>query len=386
MDGGQPLARQNNFDLLRLAFALMVCGVHSHELSRNETLAPLTTFLSSGIALHGFFVISGFLITQSCEKSRSLGEYFVKRFRRIYPAYAAVIVVCLVGGLFITTISPGEYLASRQTWRYLVANLAFLNFLQPSLPGVFSGNGFSAVNGALWSIRAEVIFYFLAPTICVASRRVSPWIVCTAIYLGCVAFSAASLSIPGEVAGVLFHKLRVELLTPLACFSSGALLHYCFVPFRNQCWRLLMPALGLLIFTGHWPHAEWLDYCRPLCLAVVVISAAIALPHLGNWGRFGDFSYGVYISHFPIVQTLVAAGLFATHPWWALCLALALSGVAACLSWHLVEKRFLRTGSHYLLAAARESFLRDLQEVSATSVPPRFRPRRHGTGRAKPVS
>jgi peptidoglycan/LPS O-acetylase OafA/YrhL len=58
--------------------------------------------------------------------------------------------------------------------------------------------------------------------------------------------------------------------------------------------------------------------------------------------RFGDLSYGLYIYGWPVEQTLLYAsgGKLA---WWQLFpLALAITGVIALASWHLVEKPALR--------------------------------------------
>lgn len=381
MDRRASIPRHNNFDLLRLAFAWMVVGVHSYELSHAAALKPLAEWLSSSVAVHGFFVISGFLIAASFEKSRSLRDFFVKRARRIYPAYAAVIAFCVFGGLCLTTLSPLDYFMSRQTWKYIAANLVFLNFLQPSLPGVFADNTLSAVNGALWSIRVEALLYCLVPMLCRLSRRWSPEIACGGIYAVCVTLS---LLVPQELSGTvgfLVHKLRVELLAPLVCFVCGTWLYFRFhwvalLDRREQslsfsldtihvrqavAWRPLLWRSSILLFAGSILVCPWfvtpsigLELLRPLCLAVIVIHAGCVWPCLGNWGRYGDFSYGTYIYHFPILQTLIAAGLFREHPFVGLALAAAMTSAAACLSWHLVEKRFLRKESHYVAATVQD--------------------------------
>ena len=89
---------------------------------------------------------------------------------------------------------------------------------------------------------------------------------------------------------------------------------------------------------------------EPLALGILVIFAATAFPHLGNFARYGDFSYGVYIIHFPVIQALVASGLFARDPWVASLASLLLVSTLAALSWHVVERPFLRRRSHYRLA------------------------------------
>jgi peptidoglycan/LPS O-acetylase OafA/YrhL len=54
--------------------------------------------------------------------------------------------------------------------------------------------------------------------------------------------------------------------------------------------------------------------------------------------RWGDFSYGIYVLHWPIIQLFVSKGLYQTRPWVALVLTLITITIAAVLSWFLVEK------------------------------------------------
>ena len=75
---------------------------------------------------------------------------------------------------------------------------------------------------------------------------------------------------------------------------------------------------------------------------------AYIFPYLGNFGKYGDFSYGVYIVHFPILQILIAVGIFDANPLGALVFASVLVMMAAYLLWHMVEKPFLIKSSHYL--------------------------------------
>ncbi|HAW31021.1 MAG TPA: acyltransferase, partial [Planctomycetaceae bacterium] len=62
-----PRLKKNNFDLLRLLFASMVCLVHAYDVSDFGQLAILAGVLSSKVAVQGFFVVSGFLIVMSYE-------------------------------------------------------------------------------------------------------------------------------------------------------------------------------------------------------------------------------------------------------------------------------------------------------------------------------
>jgi peptidoglycan/LPS O-acetylase OafA/YrhL len=89
-----------------------------------------------------------------------------------------------------------------------------------------------------------------------------------------------------------------------------------------------------------------LEPARALGLGLVAIWIASGWPRLPDAARFGDLSYGVYIVHFPIIQTVVALGLF-TAPWTGAGVSLAAAVVAALLLWYLVEKPALRRDSAY---------------------------------------
>src|ERR1700753_104786 len=83
----------NNFDFFRLTLAVFVLFSHCYPLGTGsearEPVLRLTHGQMTGgaVAVDLFFVMSGFLITASAERSRSLGSYFKKRFARIYPAF-----------------------------------------------------------------------------------------------------------------------------------------------------------------------------------------------------------------------------------------------------------------------------------------------------------
>jgi peptidoglycan/LPS O-acetylase OafA/YrhL len=128
-------------------FAFIVLLVHSHAISGQAELS-FVSYLSSGLAVKSFFVISGFLITMSYEQTNNIQLYLSKRLRRILPAYVFVVAVSAFGLALLSNMPLNEYFSL--SWvKYLVSNLLFLNFLQPTLPGVFENNPLPAVNGAL---------------------------------------------------------------------------------------------------------------------------------------------------------------------------------------------------------------------------------------------
>jgi peptidoglycan/LPS O-acetylase OafA/YrhL len=90
-------------------------------------------------------------------------------------------------------------------------------------------------------------------------------------------------------------------------------------------------ALALELWTG------WF-FLRPLAIPALTLGACLLLPHIEGPARWGDFSYGTYILHYPIIQLMVAAGLFRVQPWLGLFTALIVVAFAAGISWFVVEK------------------------------------------------
>ncbi|HEX4270874.1 MAG TPA: acyltransferase [Rhizomicrobium sp.] len=339
---GRDLARQNNLDSLRLLFAAMVALYHAAVLSAAPALAPLQQWTSPGIAVDGFFVISGYLIFQSYDKSRSLADYAAKRARRILPAYGVVVVIIGVAGALVTILPIQAYLGPG-LFKYLAANLAFLNFLAPTPPGVFLQNPLPAADGALWTIKIEVAFYFSVPLLAWLFRRLPKPAVLSSLYLLSYAYYVALSYAFKRTGHPIYDLLAKQLPGQISFFTAGAAIYY-FQPLFMR-WRWPLTVLGLLIVIVL-PFGLDIGPLYPAVLAMAVMGIAFG-PYLGNAGKFGDLSYGLYIWHFPVLQLLVLNGLFRSNPWNALVLGMALSMMMAFLSWHLVEKRFLKRSSHY---------------------------------------
>jgi len=341
---------RNNFDLIRLCLALMVFAVHACELTRLEELSFIVGFISSDTAIDSFFVISGFLIFASYEKSGSLKNYFGKRIRRIFPGYIAVILSC---SFFLTFLSRyGFYDYFTWPWvRYIIANVSTLNFLEHTLPGVFEGNHLPTVNGALWTIKIEVGFYLIVPMLAFLLSKTNKLALILIIYFTAVFFSLGMNTLAGFYQSPVFIVLERQLPGQLAFFMSGALLFYFLSHFKRYSSLYLLS--GILGYIVSKYFGFYIVY--PVSLAVLVIYSALILKYLGNWGKFGDFSYGIYIWHFPIIQVFIHFNLFGPAPFWGITGLVFTVLTAAVLSWHFIEKPFLSRRSHYRKAEVTRS-------------------------------
>lgn len=335
--------RQNNFDLLRFLFAFVVLLVHAHVLSGAEELSVLSKLLSSEIAVKSFFVVSGFLIFMSYENSRDTRGYFVKRIKRIYPAYFFIVMACALLGVIFSAYTWDEYF-SLPVLKYVAANLLFLNFLQPNLPGLFEGNSLQAVNGALWTLKIEAMFYLLVPLAVMAFRKLGRIPVLVTLYICSVAYSVVIGELAARTGSGIYLELQRQLPGQLAFFIAGAAGYYYFQYLTRYATWILLAALAAFACQAWLP---WVAV-QPVALGVLVVYFACVIPCLGNFGKYGDFSYGIYIVHFPILQVLIVYGFFSKFPWVALVATSLLVIAVAFLFWHFIEKPFLRKSSHYV--------------------------------------
>ena len=335
--------RLNNFDFLRLLLAAAVVCEHAYLVGLHPLrLSGFGITIEGYTALQCFFVISGYLIFQSWETSKSVGSYISKRIRRVYPAYFAVVVVMAGVGVFLTSLTPAAYFTSKEWVRYLTANLLFLNFLQPTLPGVFTHSIESVVNGPLWTIKVEVMFYMTVPLLALLRRRFNIIWIFAALYIGSVAWDQIFIHLYTSTGRGMYDVVRRQLPGQMAFFVTGGLLFYYFDAFKRRAHLLALISLVTVI-----AHFEiGLPWLFPAALGVLVVYAAEILPYLGNFGRFGDMSYGLYIFHYPVLHIVAALGLIAA-PGVSFAVGFGVAILLAFVSWHLIEKPALLRTSHY---------------------------------------
>jgi peptidoglycan/LPS O-acetylase OafA/YrhL len=326
--------RANNFDAVRLAAALSVVFSHSFLIAEgseaNEPFAWITgnQCILGLVGVFVFFIISGYLVTESYCRQPAPGRFAVRRMLRIYPGLLVNVLICaLLVGPLISTLPVGAYFAGPELRQFLVWTLT-LNPGPLALPGVlFADNSVGLlVNGSLWTLRYEMMMYLMI--LALAAARL-------------LRLSAAIALVGVGVAAVYFEKA----LTPfgdlgewawfVGFFASGMVLHFLRerLVFDGRYALLAAAALVVFVWLGHFimlfplagaylviwfarRHDRWLDYSKHL----------------------GDLSYGLYIYGWPAEQlVLYLSGGKAL--WWQVFVgSLALALPAAWLSWHGIEK------------------------------------------------
>ncbi|MEA3017215.1 MAG: hypothetical protein QOI38_1937 [Sphingomonadales bacterium] len=141
-----PASRIADLDALRGLAALAVVLFHYTtrygELYGHQGTLPFA-FPWGHFGVQLFFGISGFVIFMTLERTRTLADFAVSRFSRLYPAYWAAMLltgaVVLVAGMRELALSPPAF----------AANATMLQSFA-SLP---------SVDGVYWTLSVELAFY-----------------------------------------------------------------------------------------------------------------------------------------------------------------------------------------------------------------------------------
>lgn len=341
-------SQQNNFDGVRIFLALIVLFSHLSAITNNPAFWYLEKFADANFAVKGFFTISGYLVCKSFIGSKNLTDFFEKRVRRIYPAYIGAVALCFLIGIFVSRLDILVYLSSPESFRYLAFNALFLNFLQPSLPGVFENNHLQAMDGSLWTIKVEVMLYLCVPFLIFCLRRFSSGLVALVFITASIAWvyyfeQISSLSIGSEIAR--------QFPGQLSYFVCGTFLAV--EPrFLKQLKWIAPLGMLLLIMLDNSNLKVFID---PFAYSGIVLFICTLKSNYLNVGKFGDISYGIYLYHFPIIQLLVFLGIFEINIYWGAALAFIVTLMMSLLSWHFLEKPFLKRSSYYIEAEFAKS-------------------------------
>ncbi len=151
--------QQNNLELLRLIFAMQVCIMHTFS-HLGLVFSNFFKIIAHFPGVPAFFFVSGFLIYASYLNAPGK-RYFENRFLRLYPA------------LLLVTLGGGAVALLHNGWRDLIDNystyvfwfLAQTTLGQAYNPSLFRDIGVGVINGSLWTLTTEILFYFSVPII-----------------------------------------------------------------------------------------------------------------------------------------------------------------------------------------------------------------------------
>ncbi len=235
-------------------------------------------------------------------------------------------------------------------WR---ASRAIVTVNDPYLPGMFANNPLHGWgNGSLWTIWYELVCYLIVAALGVMGLIRWPWVIFGLFVFALATCMTADLvtTVPAGAWGGWAGRLQSVFVKKMTWFMGPRLFMFflagaTFWAFRDRIpksWIIaLICAAGLVAatFGGRMPLHAALPVLGVYLLLWIAFSDSIPLH---RFGKYGDFSYGLYLYAFPVTQTVVCL----THARFAApvlaMIVLPLTFLLAFTSWHLVERPFLR--------------------------------------------
>ena len=333
----------NNFDFIRISASVFVLIGHSSDVLYNKHLSfdPakwLFGFSLQSLGVLIFFIISGFLVTKSFENKTSWIRFLAGRVLRIFPALIVVILISVfMLGSLVTTLHWNDYFSNHLTWQYLQNITLFRMYYY--LPGVFDTNPIAgSVNASLWTLPYEFTCYLYIALIGIYSLMSNKWISLVLFLVYFTAYLFWQVEIDKVVIPIIGIDFRTFFL-PFLFFLSGSV----FYKFRHyiqfHIYGLLVCVAIFILTKINFLHHQFLI---PAITYIVLAFALSKNIRMYAVGKYGDFSYGLYLYAFPVQQLLVFLLPFKPSLIGMILLSFLCTFPFAWLSWYFVEKPALQ--------------------------------------------
>jgi peptidoglycan/LPS O-acetylase OafA/YrhL len=282
-------ARLAELDSLRGVAVLMVLAFH--YTTRFGELFPHVAwggFALGGYGVHVFFLISGFVIVMTLERSEHAADFLVGRFSRLYPAYWSAILLTsgalwLAGGPLAPPSAPQA-----------AVNLTMLQ-------GFF---GVPSVDGAYWSLQVELLFYAMALAAFTAGMLRSPllvpaWLVASAVYASPL-WTAHLAGLPH--AGLAARLLALEFAP---YFAIGILFYRLYRRQGSATWSYVLIGTALVLVARTQPPEVALLIAAASAVLWKLVHGGVPLLRFRPLVFVGTISYPLYLLHQKIGHALL---------------------------------------------------------------------------------
>jgi len=310
------------FDVLRGIAALLVVmyhyTTHYDEIYRHsQEVLVYFPFGHYGVEL--FFMISGFVIFMTLERSKRSLDFVVGRFARLYPAYWTAVIVTFT----ITTIAGLP--VYQVGWRDALVNLTMLEgFLDVPF-----------VDGAYWTLGRELVFY----TIMFVLYRARLLKHIDTITIGWLLLIVVSIVLEKQAVLVLDQKIQTLLLLQHACqFIAGMMFYKIYKEGFSLKRYTIITACALVYALDH-TLLETSLFILFILIFDLILRGRLAFINCTPLIFMGTISYSLYLVHqnigYVIIRTLYKFGI---NPNTSIFIALVLSLLLASTITFLIEQ------------------------------------------------
>jgi peptidoglycan/LPS O-acetylase OafA/YrhL len=213
-----------------------------------------------------------------------------------------------------------------------------LNFLEPSLPGVFDGY---PVNGSLWTMKIECMCYATVPLVYALLRKFRNrlWLVFAGIGVFSVLYRVVFYELYVRTDNELYNIFSRQMMGQMIFFYTGAAVRLSLNEFVK--YKHVAAAVSLLMLFLFNDSTYFMLTLAPIAASIVTLYFSFLLPTV-KWGmKLPPISYSIYLFHFPVILLFHQYGVvkyLGIVP--AFLLVVFISVLLAYLCWKQVELRF----------------------------------------------
>jgi peptidoglycan/LPS O-acetylase OafA/YrhL len=344
---------QNNFHLIRFIAASLVLFGHCYPMTDRGTydyitIASTGIFPTAHMGVCIFFIVSGYLISQSLQNSKTLINFFWRRFLRIYPALIIALLFCIfVVGPICTVLPLKSYFTSYETYRFFKW-LKLYPFIYNTLPGVFQSlPEKDNINGSLWTLPYEITMYLSLMILGYFNLFKKRFFV---LFIYILSFPIVYYALFYVNISKLIPILHLSLVSTLefgSFFFAGVILFL----FKDKVvYKFIYFVFMIIVWFGFgfWDltrNDHFIKIISLIALPYMVMYLANLKGKLNRFGEIGDFSYGIYIYAFPVQQMLVYSYGTEISIIKLFLMSFSITLTLSIFSWYLIEEKALRLKS-----------------------------------------
>jgi peptidoglycan/LPS O-acetylase OafA/YrhL len=253
-----------------------------------------------------FLMMSMYLLLRRLDDNPSLGHYFTRRIKRIWPIYYLVITSLFVlGNLAIRGLIPSEFSSLQISQTDFIRYLTFTEYW-------FTPNG-GGIALAFWTLQLEEVVYIFIPLIHKASVR-NKKIIAYGLIISTIVWLIGIWLITGEAQQfALWDQLRYMAPTWLAAYGFGI---FAYLGFGKRKLRWSVPVIFVLTsaFQTYLPSVATFILLNHLIMYLLVLPGMMSVlvfppSFLKYFLILGESSYALYAIHPAFLTIFGIAGI-----------------------------------------------------------------------------
>ncbi|SEQ23869.1 Peptidoglycan/LPS O-acetylase OafA/YrhL, contains acyltransferase and SGNH-hydrolase domains [Virgibacillus subterraneus] len=255
---------------------------------------------SGGYAVFGFYILSGFLMALTLNKTygftlKGTKNFLTNRALRIFPPYLAV----LLFSVFVVSLAPtiahtlNVTMSMPESFAEWFKNLVILGL---------NNDAQTRLVPPAWSLHVELSFYIMMALILARSKKiVTTWFILSTAFTVFMVF-----------AGFDYQNRYFPVYAASLPFSIGAMIYY----YKDKLTFTSIPVLitlltiyilhsGLATLVWNDPGTEGFYFSLIITVLIIISLLNINKSIFPTWARktdsfLGDLSYSIFLCHWPV--------------------------------------------------------------------------------------